>query len=87
MTPNALIAKWWAAALKERPAAQERFIDPCRLPGGPTPAEADATRAGGGRENTSRSRRMASVAAGMAGKRLAHRGLIADGGPAGGARS
>ena len=35
MTPNALIAKWRASASKERPAARERFIDPCRLPGGP----------------------------------------------------
>ena len=29
--------------MKERPASQEHFIDPCRLPGEPTPAEADPT--------------------------------------------
>ena len=35
----------------------------------------------------SRSKRMASVAAGMVGKRLVYRGLIADDGLTGGARS
>ena len=41
MTPGAFIAKWRAAELKERSAAQEHFIDLCRLLGEPTPAEAD----------------------------------------------
>ena len=42
MTPHAFIAKWRASsALKERSAAQEHFIDLCRLLGEPTPAEAD----------------------------------------------
>ena len=41
MTPNAFIAKWRASELKERSAAQEHFIDLCRLLGEPTPAEAD----------------------------------------------
>ena len=41
MTPNEFIAKWHASALKERSAAQEHFIDLCRLLGEPTPAEAD----------------------------------------------
>ena len=41
MTPGAFIAKWRASALKERSAAQEHFIDLCRLLGEPTPAEAD----------------------------------------------
>ena len=41
MTPAAFIAKWRASALKERSAAQEHFIDLCRLLGEPTPAEAD----------------------------------------------
>ena len=43
MTPGAFIAKWRASALKERSAAQEHFIDLCRLLGEPTPAEADPT--------------------------------------------
>ena len=41
MTPAQFIAKWRASALKERSAAQEHFIDLCRLLGEPTPAEAD----------------------------------------------
>ena len=41
MTPGAFIAKWRAAELKERSAAQEHFIDLCRLLGESTPAEAD----------------------------------------------
>ena len=43
MTPGAFIAKWRASELKERSAAQENFIDLCRLLGEPTPAEADPT--------------------------------------------
>ena len=41
MTPAEFIAKWRASELKERSAAQEHFIDLCRLLGEPTPAEAD----------------------------------------------
>ena len=41
MTPNEFITKWHAVELKERSAAQEHFIDLCRLLGEPTPAEAD----------------------------------------------
>ena len=41
MTPNEFIAKWHASELKERSAAQEHFIDLCRLLGEPTPAEDD----------------------------------------------
>ena len=43
VTPGSFIAKWRASALKERSAAQEHFIDLCRLLGEPTPAEADPT--------------------------------------------
>ena len=43
MTPDAFIAKWRASELKERSAAQEHFIDLCRLLGELTPAEADPT--------------------------------------------
>ena len=43
MTPGDFIAKWRASELKERSAAQEHFIDLCRLLGEPTPAEADPT--------------------------------------------
>ncbi len=31
MTPDAFIAKWRQAALKERSGSQERFLDLCRL--------------------------------------------------------
>lgn len=41
MTADRFIAKWRAAELKERSAAQEHFIDLCRLLDEPTPAEAD----------------------------------------------
>ena len=43
MTPGAFISKWRASELKERSAAQEHFIDLCRLLGEQTPAEADPT--------------------------------------------
>ena len=43
MTPGEFIAKWRASELKERSAAQEHFIDLCRLLGEPTPADADPT--------------------------------------------
>ena len=42
MTPNDFIEKWSASELKERSAAQEHFIDLCRLLGEPTPADADS---------------------------------------------
>ena len=43
MTPDAFIAKWRASELKERSAAQEHFIDLCRMLDEPTPADADPT--------------------------------------------
>ena len=43
MTPGAFIAKWRASELKESSAAQEHFIDLCRLLDEPTPAEGDPT--------------------------------------------
>ena len=43
MTPGEFIAKWRASELKERSAAQEHFIDLCRLLDEPTPAEVDPT--------------------------------------------
>ena len=41
--PGEFIAKWHASELKERSAAQEHFIDLCRLLGEPTPVEAGPT--------------------------------------------
>ena len=41
MTPSEFIAKWRVSELKESSAAQEHFIDLCRLLGEQTPAEAD----------------------------------------------
>ena len=41
MSPSEFIAKWRASTLKESSAAQEHFIDLCRLLGERTPAEAD----------------------------------------------
>ena len=43
MEPHEFIAKWRSAVLKERSAAQEHFLDLCRVLGEPTPAEADPT--------------------------------------------
>ena len=43
MTVDQFIVKWKKAELKERAAAQEHFLDLCRLLDHPTPAEADAT--------------------------------------------
>jgi hypothetical protein len=40
MTPQQFIAKWRNSTLKESAAAQEHFIDLCRLVGQQTPAEA-----------------------------------------------
>lgn len=41
MDAQTFIAKWQASELNERSAAQEHFIDLCRLLGEPTPAEDD----------------------------------------------
>ncbi len=41
MTPNDFIAKWKAAALTERSAAQSHFIDLCRMLDEPAPTDAD----------------------------------------------
>lgn len=41
LTPQQFAAKWTASSLKERSAAQEHFIDLCRMLGESTPAEAD----------------------------------------------
>jgi len=43
VTPSDFIAKWRASELKESSAAQEHFIDLCRLLEEATPAEADPT--------------------------------------------
>jgi len=43
MTARDFIAKWQHVELKERSAAQEHFIDLCRLVGHPTPVELDPT--------------------------------------------
>ena len=41
MTSQDFVAKWRASMLKGRLAAQEHFIDLCRMLGHATPAEAD----------------------------------------------
>jgi hypothetical protein len=38
MTPDAFIAKWQAANLSARSAAQQHFLDLCELLGQPKPA-------------------------------------------------
>ena len=43
MNPGEFVAKWRASELKERSAAQEHFIDLCRLLDESTPAEVDPT--------------------------------------------
>jgi len=43
VNPHEFVAKWRNVQLKERSAAQEHFIDLCRLVNHPTPAEADPT--------------------------------------------
>ncbi len=43
LSPQEFVEKWRKATLKESSAAQEHFIDLCRLVGHPTPAEADPT--------------------------------------------
>ncbi len=41
LTPQQFVDKWRNVTLKERSAAQEHFIDLCRMLGHPTPADAD----------------------------------------------
>ena len=41
VTPAEFIGKWSDATLRERQGSQEHFLDLCRLPGQPTPAEED----------------------------------------------
>lgn len=43
MTPQAFIAKWLNSPIKERAAAQEHFLDLCRMLDEPTPAQGDQT--------------------------------------------
>lgn len=43
LSPQEFVAKWRRASLKERSAAQEHFIDLCRMVGHPTPTEVDPT--------------------------------------------
>lgn len=43
MTPAQFVAKWSRAALPERAASHEHFLDLCRLLGQPTPAQHGAT--------------------------------------------
>ena len=43
MTPQQFVAKWSRAALSERAASQEHFLNLCALLGQPTPAGLDAT--------------------------------------------
>ena len=43
MTVSELVAKWRRTELRERQAAQEHFLDLCRVFDHPTPAAADPT--------------------------------------------
>ena len=43
LTPAAFAAKWRGSTTTEKAAAQEHFIDLCRMVGEPTPNEADPT--------------------------------------------
>ena len=43
LTPAAFAAKWRGSTTTEKAAAQEHFIDLCRMVGEPTPHEADPT--------------------------------------------
>ena len=43
MTPSEFVAKWQGSTRTERAAAQEHFIDLCRMLGQPTPNDADPT--------------------------------------------
>jgi hypothetical protein len=42
-TPSEFVAKWQGSTRTERAAAQEHFIDLCRMLGQPTPNDADPT--------------------------------------------
>ena len=64
MTPGAFIAKWRAAELKERSAAQEHFIDLCRLLGEPRPAPRESTTASSAAEGAESEWPAADVVAG-----------------------
>ncbi len=69
LTPQAFVNKWQHASAKERSAAQEHFIDLCRLLDHPTPMEADpagATLRPGPR----------STAAGRVGRMCGRRGAL-----------
>ena len=41
MTPHEFTSKWKRSQLSERAAAQQHFLDLCKLLGQPTPAQAD----------------------------------------------
>src|SRR3954470_2189166 len=41
LTPQAFAERWSKSKISERSAAQQHFLDLCRLLGQPTPAEAD----------------------------------------------
>ncbi len=41
MTAQEFVQKWAPSELRERQGSQEHFIDLCRIPDEPTPAEAD----------------------------------------------
>ena len=41
LAPGPFAAEWRGVTTTEKAAAQEHFIDPCRMLGGPTPHEAD----------------------------------------------
>lgn len=43
LSPTAFISKWLNSPIKERAAAQEHFLDLCRMLGEPTPADVDPT--------------------------------------------
>ncbi len=43
LAPGAFAAKWRGVTTTEKAAAQEHFIDLCRMLGEPTPHEADPT--------------------------------------------
>jgi type II restriction/modification system DNA methylase subunit YeeA len=43
LSPQAFIAKWLNSPIKERAAAQEHYLDLCRMLGEPTPADVDSS--------------------------------------------
>ena len=58
MTPGKFIAKWRAAELKERSAAQEHFIDLCRLPARSCDGRCPRPRRGRGRSGHTKEARI-----------------------------